>query len=446
MPSFSMKKDALFFTNKRFGKRIIMNKKVNFDSPGVVLSGILLGTIGVLSFIVQPGLVQGFVSELNLTEAAANQLAFDEMLAVAIATFITSFTNKFIDWRKLLGLGLLLAVAGNFASAYASDNLSQLSTARFIAGFGEGIVISLSFTIIGLTTRTERNLAAYLVLLLTYGAIGLWIMPSAFENIGLSGIFVFWGGCSFISLITVLYVPSSALTEQHSFENTPSAPLNIKLIALVGILLFNLAIGTAWANLFLIGLETGQGEQEVANALLLCQFVAIFGALIPVFLERQLGLVKPIVLTIVFSTLAIGSLIFRQDYLAYVVAVCIFNAMWNFGLPFILSGVGGLDQKGNMIAFAIALQMVGLGFGPFLAAMILGGDGSFNDIKVLIVSLFIVSAIPLLYALTKKNRHQRGICLANESYSPPRSNNNNRTSNLGFCNSSYANTACGARC
>lgn len=113
-----------------------MNRKSEFDSPKVVFSGVLLGTIGVLSFIVQPGLVQGFVTELNLNEATANELAFDEMLAVAIATIITSFVNKQVSWRVLLSGGLFLAALGNLLSAIWLDMPSNLSFARFIAGAG----------------------------------------------------------------------------------------------------------------------------------------------------------------------------------------------------------------------------------------------------------------------------------------------------------------------
>ncbi|MEM6851694.1 MAG: hypothetical protein AAF527_08200, partial [Pseudomonadota bacterium] len=59
---------------------------VDVDSRAAIASAIAIGTLGVLSFIVQPGLVQGFVSELEVSEAAANDLAFREMLGVALAT------------------------------------------------------------------------------------------------------------------------------------------------------------------------------------------------------------------------------------------------------------------------------------------------------------------------------------------------------------------------
>ncbi|MBL4629990.1 MAG: MFS transporter, partial [Paraglaciecola sp.] len=84
--------------------------------------------------------------------------------------------------------------------------------------------------------------------------------------------------------------------------------------------------------------------------------------------------------------------------------------MWNFGLPFVLSGVGKLDKKGNMISLAIALQMTGLGFGPFFGAIILGNDGSFYDVEVFVITLYVLSAIPLLWAL-KAHRNKLNSCL-----------------------------------
>ena len=70
------------------------NNNLSVDSAATIISGVVLGTIGVLSFIVQPGLVQGFVTLLGMTEAEANQLAFMEMVGVAIATYLNAVLTK----------------------------------------------------------------------------------------------------------------------------------------------------------------------------------------------------------------------------------------------------------------------------------------------------------------------------------------------------------------
>lgn len=386
------------------------NNNIDFNSNGVIISGVILGTIGVLSFIVQPGLVQGFVTEMSLSEADANALAFDEMLGVAIATFVTSFVKTRFSWRHILTVALSFAVMGNLFSAFAVHSPEFLSSARFLAGLGEGSIISLSFTIIGLTKRVERNLAAYLTLLLTYGALGLWLMPKAFDVLGMQGIFLIWALLTALSYALIKFVPCASEQVDHSESESLDMPVSIRFLALLGVLLFNLAIGVAWANLFLIGMEIEPNEQAIANALLISQFVAILGALIPVFMERRLGLFKPIALTLSVSAISIALLLDNPNLTIFIIAVSGFNFMWNFGLPFVLSGVGKLDKKGNMISLAIALQMTGLGFGPFFGAIILGNDGSFYDVEVFVITLYVLSAIPLLWAL-KAHRNKLNSCL-----------------------------------
>ncbi|MEL7030055.1 MAG: MFS transporter, partial [Pseudomonadota bacterium] len=185
-----------------------LQRNIDVNSPATVGSAIWLGTIGVLSFIVQPGLVQGFVTELGLDEVAANDLAFTEMIGVAAATVAMAFLGRRISWRALVATALGLAAVGNLASGLLDDP-TAFRAARFVTGLGEGGLISLSFSVIGLTARTERNLAFYLVLLLSYGAVGLWIMPRAFDAIGLDGIFYVWAALTAASFATVRHLPAS---------------------------------------------------------------------------------------------------------------------------------------------------------------------------------------------------------------------------------------------
>ena len=64
------------------------------DSWAAIASAVILGTLGVLSFIIQPALVQGFVSHLGLTEPEALNLAGIEMLGVAAATIALALPGQ----------------------------------------------------------------------------------------------------------------------------------------------------------------------------------------------------------------------------------------------------------------------------------------------------------------------------------------------------------------
>lgn len=383
------------------------------DAPGSIAAAIILGTVGVLSFIVQPGLVQGYVTQLGLSEAGANDLAFVEMLGVASATVLLAFISHFLNWRWIAGAALVVAALGNAASALTTDP-TLLSAARMVTGFGEGLIIGLSFTMVGLTKKTERNLALYLVLLLTYGAVGLWAMPTLFQSVGLIGIFFAWAGISAASLLLLGWIPRSGSEHLEVHETSFSRmPVAILAIALLGVLIYNIAIGVAWANLFLIGMDIRADEQAIANALLIAQFVAIVGALASVFLSGVLERRAALTIGILGGAAAIYPLLQSPDYMTFLISVSLFNFLWNFVLPFILASVADLDSRGRMMTPAIAMQMVGLGFGPFIAARILGKEGGFAQIEWLtIVALLLAFALIALTVFTRKRPTANGAVLS----------------------------------
>jgi predicted MFS family arabinose efflux permease len=120
-------------------------QQYDVDSPAAVVSAIVLGTLGVLSFIVQPALVQGFVTHLHVGEQEALNLAGIEMLGVAISSIAMALGSHRYDWLRVMAAALLVAALGNGLSAMASGG-GTLWTARFIAGLGHGAIITLSFT------------------------------------------------------------------------------------------------------------------------------------------------------------------------------------------------------------------------------------------------------------------------------------------------------------
>jgi len=276
-----------------------------------------------------------------------------------------------------------------------------------LTGIGEGIIISLSFTFLGLTRRTDRNLAIYLVLLLSYGALGLWAMPTIIGALGLKAIFIGWAIITFVSLTMVKFVPSSS---NDLAEVSPDAvQLNKGLIAtaLLGCLVFNTAISLVWANLFLIGMEVRPDEQSIANALLIAQFVAIPGALLALVVSSKIPRWALIIFGFSAAAASMALLLGKPEYLLFIIAVSAFNFIWNFVLPFLLSVISDMDIKGRTMAFAIACQMIGLGFGPGIASKMLGSGTGFDDIKILMVKLFLGSLVIILVPVYFQRKAQK---------------------------------------
>lgn len=367
------------------------------DSWAAIASAVILGTLGVLSFIIQPALVQGFVSHLGLTEPEALNLAGIEMLGVAAATIALALPGLSIDWRKLLMVALLIAALGNLLSALLV-NSSSIWAARLIAGIGHGAIISLSFSFVGLTRKVDRNLAIYLTVLLTYGAIGIWLLPSFLDSASFAGLFGGFSALLLVGLLTVNKVPRSVNERIAAPETARDLPRALLVTALAGVLSYNLAQGIAWAVLFLIGIGAGLGEQSVTGALFLSQVLAIGGALGSVFLAGLISRRAAIIFGILGGAACIALLIGKPSAIVFLLAVCGFNILWNFVLPFVLAAVGEMRTNGRMVGSAIAMQMLGLGLGPFLAAMLTDGS-SYRLVELVCIGFFIASLALLMLPL-----------------------------------------------
>lgn len=366
-----------------------------------ILCAVILGTIGVLSFIIQPGIVQGYVTQLGVSEATAVNLAGVEMLGVALATVFLAIWGTRINWRHIVAGGLIIAALGHFGSIYAAQG-GPFEVLRFVAGLGEGAITSISFTFVGVTIRAERNLALYLTLLLTYGAFGLWYLPAFLSAYGLGAMFAGFGVLTLLALATLPYLPHAYSAQEMVNPEARQLPGMLLIVALAGVLAYNIAQGIAWAVLFLVGTGAGLAEQSVANALFLSQILAVGGALASVFLAGRVSRNGAIAFGILAGAASIVLLFGKPSLTLFVIGVCGFNVLWNFVLPFILGRVCDFDESGRMMSFAIMMQMIGLGGGPLIAAQLLDGSG-YRPALLLCVVLFVVSYALLLVPI---RRHQ----------------------------------------
>ena len=163
---------------------------VDVNSNVALLSAIYLSIIGAAVFIVQPGFVQGLVEFYGFDEQQAGYIASAEIWGLALTTVVLALGGHNYSWQRIFRISICLFVAGNLASTL-TDELFAFSVLRFITGLGSGGLVSLTFTIIGLTRLPDRNFGFLIMGVLTYGALGLWAFPAALALVGLKGIIIF---------------------------------------------------------------------------------------------------------------------------------------------------------------------------------------------------------------------------------------------------------------
>jgi predicted MFS family arabinose efflux permease len=401
------KRPSPFASITEMGRTIsFMTTTSDANSKAANMSAIALGTLGVLSFIVQPALVQGFVTHLGMSEPEAVNLAGIEMLGVAISTVLLALPRTPFNWRSALAFGLILAILGNIASAMLAES-PQLWIARVMAGLGHGAIISLSFTFVGLTARVDRNIALYLVALLSYGAIGLWVMPGLLDRIGVAGLFAIFAFLLTAGFATLRHVPASNSARIVPSPTARQLGLGLLLVGLLGVLAYNMAQGIAWAILFLVGIRAGHSEADVAQALFVSQIFAVIGALGSVFFAERISRWLAIAFGVLLGAAFIALMMGKPGLSVFLIAVCGFNLLWNFALPFILGAVSDFDERGRMMGPAIAMQMIGLGGGPLLAAQLIGGS-SYHSAEIFCIVFFLASYVLLTIPMLRHRKLQTG--------------------------------------
>ena len=376
---------------------------IDIDSRISIISMVVLSVIGPCVFILQPGYVQGLVQYLGFDEIQAGYIASTEMFGVAASTIVMVLISAKFNWRMLAAFCLGLSSIGNLLSLSVTDFDTPRAT-RFITGLGSGGVISLGFTMMGLTQKADRNFGYAITWVLIYGALGLLVMPTAFESIGMDGVLIFFAVFCLSGMYFVRFLPTGKReNEVDSAYGTIDYTITIKVTCLVAIFLYNIAIGITWAYLFLLGLEANISEQGVANVLTISQFLGIAGAFIAVILQLKIGRIIPLMVGLLGGGLSVYFLVGVVDYFYYSAGVYLFNLLWNLSMPYLLATLADFDRTALIVTWGVAMQMIGTAIGPSVAAYILSLS-NYDNVYLVATVLFIFSALLLLPGLLAQKK------------------------------------------
>ncbi len=372
------------------------------NSRKTLWSTFLVGVIAPEVFIVQPGFVQGLVEYVGFDDQGAGFAMTAEMFGLATTTILMTFTAHRVNWRSVILGSLIVMFLANVLCTLTTD-LNTFMALRFLAGLGAGSLVSLSFAAVGLTSNPDRNFGLLIMWVLTYGAIVLWLMPSAYALAGMDGALWFFALFPLVAVPFIRNLPADGESLAQVEEDAVNLTTGMKAMALIAMLAYFIAQGVVWAYLFLIGLAGGLSEQEVANGLTLSQFAGIAGALLAATMANRYGRSLPLTVGILGGALCLYFLVGRYEFLVFALAVGIYNFAWNMTHPFLLAAMASFDRRGRVVVYAVAMQMVGLAIGPGLAASVIA-EGDYINVNWLGAGLFVVSLaliLPPVIAQTK---------------------------------------------
>lgn len=380
---------------------IIKTPTVDINSPLGLFATIYINVIGIAVFIVQPGFNQLLVSLLQYSPENVGYIASAEMWGIALTTVALNFLAKLVSWRPLLAAAALLIMVGNLGSIMAVSAF-EFATWRFIAGVGSGALISLTFTIIGLTDKPDRNFGFTIMGVLIYGSIGLLLVPVAGAAVGVHGIIIFFALLGLSVFPFIRFLPNSGESHHQVKQEAIKMPELQKYLGICGMFFYFAGQGIIWAYLFLIGTNAGSDEQAVANSLALSQFLGIGGAFLAAMIGLRFGRIKPITLGVMGGIIPLFFLFDGAGIIVYLIAVCVYNFAWNMLHPYLLAAMASFEAGGRIVTYGVSGQMIGLAVGPALAAFVLNDDDFTNVLALGIVTFALSLCFVLVPVLTQK--------------------------------------------
>ncbi len=375
-------------------KMLSHDDAVDIDSRPTLWTVFLIGVIAPEVFIVQPGFVQGLVEHVGFDDQGAGVAVGFEMFGLAATTILMTFTAHRVNWRSVVLGSVIVMFLANLLCTLTTDQNTFMAL-RFIAGLGAGSLVSLGFAAVGLTRNPDRNFGILISLVLTYGAVVLWLMPSVYAVAGMDGALWFFALFPLSVVPFIRYLPKSGESEAQVEADAVNLSFGMKMLALFAMLAYFIAQGIVWAYLFLIGLAGGLAEQAVANGLTLSQFAGIAGALLAAVIANRFGRSLPLAIGIAGGAVCLYFMVGQFEFLVFALAVGIYNFAWNLTHPYLLAAMASFDRSGRVVVYAVAMQMVGLAAGPLIAAAVIS-EGNYVNVNWLGAGLFAISLALIL--------------------------------------------------
>ena len=372
------------------------------NKPIAIYTSLLLGLAGIILFVLLPLFVGATTEALSLNRRPTRLLASSDLFGFGLCSLSSLLWARKVNWRWASFLALGLIIIANYFSTLFLDQFEIFLGLRFLSGIGQGAAVSLYAAHISDTRTPEKYYAWFLILQTVSGVVGLFILPRLIPQFGPSIILYTQSALCLLALFAIWHwMPVKGLDRTKLTQEIRQINWTPPLITLLALLLFFVGQGGIWAYLERIGNAFGLSGAFIGTSLSLALAGGFFGPLTASWLGDRWGKAKPLMLTAVGQLIALTILFSNWSIYTFTAAIIIYSFFWNFGLPFMIGILIGVDQSGRTILGANPVFALGVSIAPLIASIFIT-EGNYYPVGVLgaiaiilCVGLFI-SVIPKL--------------------------------------------------
>jgi predicted MFS family arabinose efflux permease len=351
----------------------------------------LVGVLGMGAFLVLPSIAVGLVADLGFTDQDIGRIATWQLIGLACGSALSILMLRHLHWRHAANVSLLVLLAGDIPSIWFQQ-YEALVVARFVAGVGGGLCVSLAAYGLGQTSAAERNFGLFLTAQVVFAILGSFAFPSVIDWWGLAGIFTVLCALELITLaLLTRWVPVERWVRATPGEGNNAVLWVLSGAVMLGILFFYTAIGGFWTYIAPIGMDSGLSKQQTGNAVSIGLFGALVGSYAAAALNVRVGRFLPMAVALVLQLIAVAMLYRSFDNVGFIAAVSLFCIGWYIYVPYQFGLLAAVDRDGRPLMLLNAVAGLGSGLGPAIAASLLS-DG-FGIVYLLCIAFLLAAAV-----------------------------------------------------
>jgi hypothetical protein len=365
--------------------------------PAQTATSIILGSLAILIFGIQPLLYAAFVGEGLIEPDRLGLLSAAEVIAIAIGSSLAIPALKHASVRAIAGLAILLVAAANyFQTLHGSADM--LFVFRMVAGLGSGFLVGIAGMAIAATSRVGQWAAAYL------------LAQATSQFLHLQWFALFWPAPTSKELLLSLAIASAAMLAGLPFlprrlgagpapatgtdkgTGRPDA-MGIRWLAVMFLFVGGVLTIWAYAGVWLESENvSAPAAATILSSSLAGQAVGAFAAcLVPSSRHDRLRLTG----TTLLLLLSAGAWF---AWPGSAIAAAGFGIWWLSSVPVLSSILSDADPRRAALPFAPAAQLAGIAIIPTIAGFLFAA----RDVELVLVSGCAAIASGLLLGFARR--------------------------------------------
>ncbi|WP_364309134.1 MFS transporter [Paenarthrobacter nitroguajacolicus] len=365
------------------------------NSKGRIALIVVFSGIAATLLLMAPAVAGQLFTQMGLTPTQTGDLFAVELGAMSLASLPALLWIKRANLRVSATLCGAVFVAGNLLSGFL-DSYGILVTVRGITSFAGGSLMVLAMALAAQTRNRDRVYGLWSVGQLTFGAIGLAVLPRFFETVGIGVVYWTLATAMLLALPLVRFLPAGRNVPPSLAEGSPEkANVGKSILGLIACSIFYIGLSGIWT--FTGGIAAASAIDPATSGLILsaATLVGILGSAVATLVGGRASRRFLLIGGYLGMIVAVGLFFGTPDALRFAGAALLFKFAWPWTLPFLMSTLADLDRAGR--ATNLANLFIGGGFavGPFIAGRLIESEGGYSALVItssiaLVVSLILV--------------------------------------------------------